>query len=278
MEGVGHGRSGIEGLAADIVAAGPGRKCGAGQWTRADVNLAYELHSRAGACVPDPDVFWPASTRSPGRIAMKRVDMNWMGLNRYAAWLAAAVWSSALLAFGVMVEGYSQALHPVALLGARGMPHALAFNLVGLLLPGLLAALAAYSVRHRLPVDADWSARIGAWMLLVSALAFAAQGLLPLDPSDLDAPGSRRHAVVWMLWWIAFVPAALLLAIGMRRVHGRRVFALASVMAAALVLGFAVLAPVALGVGLAQRIAFGVWFAWLVLASRQARASGPRVS
>jgi hypothetical membrane protein len=168
----------------------------------------------------------------------------------------------------VMVEGYSQALHPVALLGARGMPHALAFNLVGLVLPGLLVALAAYWVRQRLPADANWSARIGAWMLLVSALAFAAQGLLPLDPSDLDAPGSRRHAVAWMLWWIAFVPGTLLLAMGMLRVRGRRAFALASVVAAALVLVFAVLAPVALGVGAAQRIAFGVWFAWLALASR----------
>ena len=29
------------------------------------------------------------------------------------------MWLSAVLAFGVMVEGYSQALHPVALLGAR---------------------------------------------------------------------------------------------------------------------------------------------------------------
>ena len=199
---------------------------------------------------------------------MKNAGMKGMGMNRHAAWLAAAMWLSAVLAFGVMVEGYSQALHPVALLGARGMPHALAFNLLGLLLPGLLAALSAYSLRQRLPANAAWSARIGAWMLLVSALAFAAQGLLPLDPSDLDAPGSRRHAVAWMLWWVAFVPAALLLAIGFSGVRGRRAFALASVVAAALVLVFAVLAPVVLGVGVAQRIAFGVWFAWLVLASR----------
>ena len=199
---------------------------------------------------------------------MKNAGMEGMGTNRHAAWLAAAMWLSAVLAFGVMVEGYSQALHPVALLGARGMPHALAFNFLGLLLPGLLAALSAYSLRQRLPANAAWSARIGAWMLLVSALAFAAQGLLPLDPSDLDAPGSRRHAVAWMLWWIAFVPAALLLAIGLSGVRGRRAIALASVVAAALVLVFAVLAPVALGVGVAQRIAFGVWFAWLVLASR----------
>ena len=189
-------------------------------------------------------------------------------MNRHATWTAAVLWLTALLAFGAMVDGYSHVLHPVALLGARGMPHALAFNLLGLVAPGLLAAWGAYSLRQRLPVGSGWSARIGAWMLLVSALAFAAQGLLPLDPSDLDAPGSRLHAVAWTLWWIAFVPAALLLAIDALGTRGRRAFVLASVVAAVLVLVLAVLAPVALWVGVAQRIAFGVWFAWLALACR----------
>jgi hypothetical membrane protein len=189
-------------------------------------------------------------------------------MSRHAAWLAAALWLTSLLAFGAMVDGYSHVLHPIALLGARGMPHALEFNLLGLIVPGLLAASGAYALRQRLPAEAGWSARIGAWMLLVSALAFATQGLQPLDPADLDAPGSRLHAVAWMLWWIAFVPAALLLAIGALGMRGRRAFVLASVAAAVLVLVFAVLAPVALWAGVAQRIAFGVWFGWLVLASR----------
>lgn len=198
-------------------------------------------------------------------------------MSRHAAWLAVAVWLTAWLAFGAMSDGYSQLRHPVALLGARGMPHAMAFNLLGLVTPGLLSAWVAYGLRQRLPVGAGWSARIGAWVLLVSALAFAAQGVLPLDPSDLDAPGSRLHAVAWMLWWIAFVPAALLLASGMLRLRGQRGFALASLLAAVLVLIFGVLAPIALWVGVAQRIAFGVWFAWLLLADRQHRATSGRL-
>lgn len=192
-------------------------------------------------------------------------------MSRHAGWLAATLWLSALLAFGAMFDGYSHVLHPVALLGARGMPHALGFNLLGLVVPGLLAAWVAYGLRQGLPAGASWSARIGAWVLLVSALAFAAQGLVPLDPSDLDAPGSRLHAVAWMLWWIAFVPAALLLALGLAGVRGHRGFALASLLAAMLVLVFGVLAPIALWVGVAQRIAFGAWFAWLLLAGGQNR-------
>lgn len=192
-------------------------------------------------------------------------------MNRHAAWLAAAAWIAALLVFGAMVQDYSHARHPVALLGARGMPHALGFNLLGLVVPGLLGAWVAYGLRQGLPAGTGWSARIGAWVLLASALAFAAQGVMPLDASDLDAPGSRLHAAAWMLWWIAYVPAALLLAMGMTGVRGRRGFALASVVASALVLVFGVLAPMGPWVGVGQRIAFGAWFAWLVLAARPHR-------
>lgn len=194
--------------------------------------------------------------------------MDGSGMRRHAAWCAGAVWLAALLAFGAMLDGYSHARHPVALLGARGIAHALEFNVVGLLLPGLLAAWSAHALRRRLPVEAGWSARIGAWLLLLSALGFAAQGLVPLDPADLDSPGSRLHAAAWMLWWLAFVPAALLLAVAALGKHGGSQFVLGSVVAAVLVLLFAVLAPIAAWAGVAQRIAFCTWFAWLGLAGR----------
>lgn len=178
----------------------------------------------------------------------------------HAGWLAALSFALAVAGFGISLGGYSQARHPVSLLGALGVPHALAFNLLGFLLPGLLAVLAGLELRRRMPPTAGWSARIGAQLIVFSALAFAAQGLLPLDPSDLYAPSARRHAMAWMLWWIAFVPGALLLAYGMRRL------ALASVVAAIAVLGFSLFTPDALAPGVAQRIAFGSWFAWFAVA------------
>src|SRR3546814_11255366 len=94
------------------------------------------------------------------------------------------------------------------------MPHALAFNVLGFVLPGVLAALVAWRLRASLDDGAPWAARIGAWLALLSALAFAAQGLLPLDPRDLAADASRMHATMWTLWWVALLPAAVLLAFG----------------------------------------------------------------
>jgi len=75
--------------------------------------------------------------------------------------LAALVFVGAVAGFGVALSGYSQIWHPVAVLGAKGVPHALGFNLLGFVLTGVLAAVAALDLRHRLPADAGWPARVG---------------------------------------------------------------------------------------------------------------------
>ena len=61
---------------------------------------------------------------------------------------------------------------------------------------------------------------------------------------------------------------SLLLALGARRGVG---FGLACLAAAVLVPLLAVFAPIGLWVGIAQRLAFLLWFAWWLLASRASR-------
>ena len=194
---------------------------------------------------------------------MKRVQ-------RWLPWLALAPFVTGLLLTNLGLPEYSQRLFPVGLRGATGLPYALAFNLMLFLVPGVLLAISGQVLRGALR-DAGWLARIGIVLVQLSALAFAMQGVLSMDPSDMDANMSRLHALAWMLWWIAFVPGALLLALGARR---GAAFALVSVMAALLVPLIAVFAPIGLWVGVAQRLAFGVWFGWWVLvAGRVTRVS-----
>ena len=179
-----------------------------------------------------------------------------------AAIAAALSFVAAVAGFGAMLEGYSQALHPVGLLGARGVPRAPLFNAFGFLLPGMLAAFVAWRLRATVGDAAPWAARIGAWLALLSALAFAAQGLLSLDPRDLESTASRAHATAWTLWWVAFVPAALLLAVGLR---SRRGLALAGLVAAVIVVALAVSPLDLLAPAVAQRVVFATWLAWVVL-------------
>lgn len=180
---------------------------------------------------------------------------------------ALALAATAAVGFGLASPDFSQLRHPVALLGASGEPHAFAFNLLAFVAPGLMLAWAAMALRGRMR-DACWPARIGLQLAMLSALAFAAQGALPLDPYNLLAPASRLHALAWTLWWVAFVPGALLSAAGDR---GMRV--------AGVLIGFAVPAVALLGAyvmpaPVAQRIAFVLWFAWWLHAARRVAERG----
>ena len=178
----------------------------------------------------------------------------------HAGLQAGVVFAASAFFFAFGLEGYSHRTHPIGLLGAQGIPHASAFNIVGFLAPGLLAAWVCWRLRERIEAG-GWMARIGAWMALLACLAFAAQGLFRLDPEHLESTPSRLHGVAWMLWWLAFVPGAALLAIGLRSLPKWRGLSVASAVAALGVLAFAMAdwMPAAI----AHRVAFGLWFAWL---------------
>lgn len=171
----------------------------------------------------------------------------------------------ARLGAGLASGGHDGLRHPVAWLGAEGMPHAAGFNLFGFLVPGLLLAVALWGVRGRM-VGEGWTARIGITLGLLSALAYAALGVFPLDASGAPGPGHRLHAVAWSLWWIAFAPAALLVALGARtRGPWRPALLLACVLMPLLLLWGAGWLPV----GLAQSLACLVWgLAWVGVARR----------
>lgn len=205
---------------------------------------------------------------------------RWRRLAAHAAlwgFVAAAAFCGARP--GAVSSGFSHRSHPLAWLGASGMPDATVFNLAGFVLPGLLAAVALWSVRSALPAHARWHARIGAQLTMLSALAFAAQGLLPLDLEDPDGAANAAHGLAWTLWWLVFAVGGLALGLGSRRASALRPgFAAAAVVAAIAIPALALLAPIWWPNAFAQRAAFVLWFVWVAWAAggaNRASASGP---
>lgn len=187
-------------------------------------------------------------------------------LLRLSGLCAALLFVLAVLGFGAGLDGYAQVRHPVALLGAHGVPHALAFNLLGFLLPGLLAVVVAEGLRRRLPATAGWAPRVGSQMLLLAGLAFAAMGLLPLDVDDLHGSASQLHASAWMIWVLGFVAGTLLLGISRLRQAQGRALGLAAVACGVLAALAAFALQGVLSAPLAQRLAFACWAIWLAAA------------
>lgn len=191
---------------------------------------------------------------------------------RWAGVAAALLWTAAVLGFGAALPGFEQARHPLTLLGASGVPKAMAFNLLAFLLPALLAGWVALILLRRVAAEPRWSLRIGAQLVLLSVLAFAGMGLLPLDSSDLENRASQLHASAWMLWVVAFVPGSLLLAIGGR--GDWRGLARLSLLCGLGVAGGAFVLAALVPVALAQRLAFAAWLLWLAAAPWALSARG----
>ena len=135
-------------------------------------------------------------------------------------------------------------------------------------MPGCWPRWSSLRLRVRLPAPAGRLAGIGAWVLVISALAFAAQGVWTLDPEELDSVDSQWHATSWLVWWLAFVPGALLLGLGLRPLpqwQGRAYWFLA---AGALAVVLNLLPSTLLAGPIAQRLVLVLWLVSVWLASR----------
>lgn len=162
----------------------------------------------------------------------------------------------ALLVFAAMTGLPARA--PLALPGAGGMPLAWLFNLLAWTGPGLIVAGVAARLRDGLGSEVGRVAGIALQLWLLASLAFAAQGLLPLDIDALDAGASRWHALAWMLWNLAFAAAALLAGLALPAVR------LPSLGLCALVT-LGLLAPGVFGAGIGERVVLAGWWLWTAL-------------
>lgn len=198
----------------------------------------------------------------------KGVRVAKMKMLDWAGPLAVLLWIGAVLVFGARLEGYDQLRHPVSLLGARGVPGGTLFSMLGFVLPGLLAVLAALGVILRMPATAPRVLRVAGQMLLLAAVAFMAMGWLPLDVEDIENPASQLHASAWLLWLVGFAAGAIALRLGAARAPAWRPLATLALVCALWSVCSAFLFEIAMPAAMAQRLAFLGWLGWLAAAWR----------
>lgn len=130
----------------------------------------------------------------------------------WAGPLAAGLFLTSLLGFAAKrADGYTHATKAVSELGAIGAPDALAFNLLGFIVPGLLIAVLAAALWPA----ARGAGRVGPFLLALCGVAVAAAGVFPVDMAARASTTSVLHASAavssGVLWALALFPLGSLL-------------------------------------------------------------------
>jgi len=192
-------------------------------------------------------------------------------VSRRVAVVAAAVFWPALFAFAAAYPGYSHLHRAVSELGAFGTPHAVAWNIIGFIIPGLL--LAVCGGRAALAIDGRRSLLF--WLLVISGLGFAGAGVFPAEMRNgiprMQSPWTAGHVLMISLSGFPWVIAAFVLASRVRRsTRWRRLLPISLALAVVAFLGLGLnvfgrsIPMLADAPGLAQRLAFAVYFAWFL--------------
>ncbi|MEO6658664.1 MAG: DUF998 domain-containing protein [Arenimonas sp.] len=191
----------------------------------------------------------------------------------------------ALFAFGASRADYSHFHQAVSELGVLGAPHALAWNLMGFIVPGLLLAMFGEGLASAI------DGRRGAlwWFLVLSGLSFAATGIVPGEMRNgspmMESPLTIGHLLFANLAPLLWFVASFLVIRRVKKNPSWRPFTtLAAVYAVIFVGGFlfsivssAFIPSLADMPGLVQRLCFASYFGWFLIMSFHLRSAVPRV-
>lgn len=187
--------------------------------------------------------------------------------------IATLTFWGALYMFAALYPGYTHFHKAISELGAFGAPNALAWNLVGFIIPGILLAVCGSGIAMR--VDGRQTSLY--WLLILSGLGFSGAGVFPAVMQDgspsMESAWTMGHVVMSFVSGFPWVFASAILVLHVRRSpdwrHLTSVCLVLSLLAIASLLtnvagrGLPYLAE---NPGLVQRVAFAFYFAWFVIA------------
>ena len=186
--------------------------------------------------------------------------------------LAMVVFWGALFVFAAMYPGYTHFHKAISELGAFGAPNAIAWNLIGFIIPGILLAVCGAGVA----IQIDGRRTSLYWLLIVSGLGFSGTGMIPAEMQDgspfMESAWTIGHIVMTFASGFPWVIATVILVLHVKRssyweklttiCSGLSFFAIASLF---LNIAASELPYLSDNPGLAQRVAFAFYFAWFLI-------------
>ena len=114
------------------------------------------------------------------------------------------------------VESFRLSQHGMGLLAAKNMPHGNVWRLVGHWWIGLLALVPAIATLQAGEREGLRALRMAGYFWIIAAVAYALQGLWPLDLKDLESRNNQLHSVANTVWWLAATAGAVAWALARR--------------------------------------------------------------
>lgn len=191
--------------------------------------------------------------------------------NLLAAVAATGIFWVALLVFAALYPGYTHFNKAISELGAFGAPHALAWNVIGFITPGILLAIAGGGIALLL----DGRRTVLFWLLVLSGLGFSGTGIIPAEMSDgsplMESAWTGGHILMTFVSGLPWIIASVVLVTHVRRNPAwRHLTTICTVLGVCAVAGLSInivagaLPYLADNPGLAQRLSFAFYFAWFV--------------
>lgn len=174
---------------------------------------------------------------------------------------ASAVFAVALLLFSAATPGYSNVTNAVSELGIGGTRPALAWNLFGFILPGVLIMIFSLAVFRGL--RAVRGAAFPAVLVALTGAGWTGLGVFPADEGFRPTFATTLHFVMVSVNYLPFVLCAFAMPIVLRREQAWRTWVVFSVVAGLTAISSFFIPGHWVGPGASQRIGIGAYFVWL---------------
>ena len=184
---------------------------------------------------------------------------------KLAAWcgiLAPIVFVLALIVFSLLTPNYSNLTNAISELGALGAPYALAWNVVGFILVGVL--IVAYAWGLHMGIHPEPGAIIVPLLVGISGIGSIGLGIFPAEAGFRPSTQTTLHFVMVSVNYLPFILVAFIFAFRLKGdPYWKRWMLFSIVMGVLAIASFFI--PRTIPAGLSQRIGLGAYFMWVLV-------------